>query len=238
MQTINIRHLFYIFRIQIAIIGIITLFPLRSSAQFFSDDIDNSDYYFGITLGGTVSTFNLQQSAYFLQQDSIQVAEPLNNGGLNMGFRATLRITDHFDLRANPTLIFTSRNIQYTIIDSTTVIQKIESALIDFPIQAVLNSDRIGNMRVYAFTGLKFDDDLSSNSADRKADDIIKLAKYDFGYELGFGFHFYFPAFVLSPEIKVSNGFRNLLVKTPGLNYSDAIDKLKSHMIIFSLNFE
>ncbi|MBX5438214.1 MAG: PorT family protein [Thermoflavifilum sp.] len=241
MQKVQLWYLLRVLRLQkhaTLVLSLCLLQSLSGRAQFFANDIDNADYYFGISLGYAVSTFNLDPSPFFLKQDSIQVVEPLNNGGLTMGFRATMRLTDHIDLRFNPALIFTDRNIRYTIKDSSTVDKKIESVLLNFPLHAVLNSDRFGNFRVYAFTGIRFADDVSTNATARKAEDMIQLSKYDLGYELGFGFHIYFPAFVLSPEVKISNGFRNIFKPTPGLIYSDVIQRMKSHMVVFSLNFE
>jgi hypothetical protein len=185
MQKVHLGNLFRVLRLQKTIVGFLGLCLLRTlpaQAQFFSNDIDHADYYFGITLGYATSTFNLDPSPYFLQQDSIQVVQPLNNGGITMGFRATMRLTDHIDLRFNPALIFTDRNIRYTIKDSSVVDKKIESVLLNFPLHAVLNSDRFGNFRVYAFTGVRFADDVSTNATARKAEDMIQLSKYDLDF--------------------------------------------------------
>ena len=86
--------------------------------------------------------------------------------------------------------------------------------------------------------GGKFEYDLASNSTARKAEDLVKLKKYDFGVEAGIGFNFYFPVFILSPEIKVSNGLSDIHSRDTNLKYSSAIDKLNSRMIVFSLIFE
>jgi hypothetical protein len=88
------------------------------------------------------------------------------------------------------------------------------------------------------FAGGKFEYDLTSNSTARRAEDLIKLKKYDLGVEAGIGFNFYFPVFILSPEIKISNGLMNVHSRDANLKYSSTIDKLQSRMIIFSLIFE
>lgn len=239
MQTINLRYLFGVFGLPVILLGFCSLIPVRSSGQLFSENIDQSKYYFGIVLAYNNSHYKLDPSSYFLQQDSVLTAVPLNSGGFDLGIRGTYRLTDHVDIRFAPiALIFSERNINYGIADGTTVEKQVESVLLSFPLHLVLNSDRIGNFRVYAFGGLKYDYDLNSNAAARKAEDMIKLAKHDWGYETGIGFHIYFQAFVLSPEIKISNGFRNILVRNPGLIYSDVIQTLKSRMVMVSLNIE
>lgn len=80
--------------------------------------------------------------------------------------------------------------------------------------------------------------DLASNSKKRKANDIVKLAVLDFGVEVGFGFEFYFPLFIFSPEIKLSRGLNNVHVPTENYQYSDVLDNLRSRTLTISLQFE
>jgi hypothetical protein len=99
-------------------------------------------------------------------------------------------------------------------------------------------SDRINNFKVYMLGGINYQYDLASNATARKADDLVKLKPYDFSIEAGIGFQFFFPVFILSPELKISNGIINSHSRDPNLIYSSNIDKLRSRMIIFSLIFE
>jgi hypothetical protein len=46
------------------------------------------------------------------------------------------------------------------------------------------------------------------------------------------------PYFILSPEIKISNGITNTHSRDPNLKFSNVIDKLNSRMIVLSLIFE
>jgi len=88
--------------------------------------------------------------------------------------------------------------------------------------------------------GGRFGIDMGSNSKvkDRKKDkDLIKLNRFDYGVEIGFGFDFYLDFFKLSPEIKMYYGLNNVLLKDDGV-YSNPISRLNSKMFIFSLNFE
>lgn len=86
--------------------------------------------------------------------------------------------------------------------------------------------------------GLKYDIDLASNSTARNAEDLVKLKKFDYGYEAGIGFNFYLPFVTLSPELKVSNGLSNIHSRDPNLLYSNVLDKLQSRMIVFSIHLE
>src|SRR5258706_4684417 len=117
-------------------------------------DHDTKPYYFGITLSTGLTRFQTALHPRFLQDDSVMVAEPGNSAGFGLGLSATMRLSDRFQLRFNPQLMFTSRNILYTLkypdIDGLTKVDKpIESVTVSFPFQVKLQSDRIGNFRVY-----------------------------------------------------------------------------------------
>jgi len=206
-------------------------------------DHDTKPYYFGITLAASLTRFHTELHSRFLQDDSMRVAEPGNAPGFGLGLLATMRISDRFQLRFNPQLLFTSRNILYTLKypdqDGATKVEKsVESVTTSFPIQIKFQSDRIGNFRVYMLGGVKGDIDLASNASARKAEDLVKIKKYDYGIELGLGFNFFFEQFILSPEIKLSNGIPNIHARDPNLIYSSVFDKIQSRMIVFSIHIE
>jgi len=206
-------------------------------------DHDSKPYYFGITLASSLTRFQTELHSRFLQDDSIYVAEPGNSGGFGLGLLATVRISDRFQFRFNPQLEFTARNILYTlkypdIDDQTKVSKPIESVTVSFPFQLKLQSDRIGNFRVYMLGGVKGDIDLASNARAKRSVDLVKIKKYDYGVELGLGFNFFFQQFILSPEIKLSNGIPNLHARDPSLIYSSVLDKIQSRMIVFSIHIE
>lgn len=206
-------------------------------------DHDSKPYYFGITFGGIMSRFQTELHPRFLTDDSIYVAEPNNSGGFSLGLLATARLSDRFQLRFNPQLAFTARSIFYKrkFPDNenlTDVTQTIESVIVSFPLQVKLQSDRIGNFRVYMMTGVKGDIDLASNARAKKAEDLVKIKKYDYGVELGLGFNFFFESFIFSPEIKISNGLGNIHSRDKNLIYSSVFDKIQSRMIVFSIHIE
>lgn len=208
------------------------------------EEHDQKPYYFGISLGFNRSKFLTDIHQNYLEQDSILTAESLPSAGFNLGLSGTLRLSPRFELRANPQLIFLDRTIQYNLrypdrLDNSYVVQKkVESVIVSAPLQLHFLSDRIGNFRVYMMGGGKLDYDLSSNAQSRNADDMIRIRKYDYGIEGGIGFKFYYPSFILAPEIKFSNGFRNMHGRNPRLTYSNVIDKINSRMIIFTLHLE
>jgi hypothetical protein len=140
--------------------------------------------------------------------------------------------------------MFMERSIFYKLKEpdliegSDEVIKKVESVTVAFPFQLKFQSDRIGNFRVYMMTGVKGEIDLSSNARAKRAEDLVKINKYDYGVELGLGFNFFFESFILSPEIKISNGLNNMHSRDENLKYSNVFDRITSRMIVFSLHIE
>jgi hypothetical protein len=227
------------------LIALLCLLTTAASAQreIYQEDHDLKPYYFGISLGLNRTSFHTHLSSAFLRQDSLLVAEPTNNGGFSLGLLATLRLSKRFELRFNPMLMFTERNLRYSLRYPDQdfgyeMTKKVESVITTFPLHIKFNSDRIGNFRVYLLGGGKFDVDLASNAKARRADDMIKVGRFDYGVEAGIGFNFYFPSFILSPEIKISNGMGNLHERNEQLNYSRVLDNIQSRMIMFTIHIE
>jgi hypothetical protein len=86
--------------------------------------------------------------------------------------------------------------------------------------------------------GVRGELDMASNANAKKAEELIKLNKFDYGVEAGLGFHFYFPFFVLTPEIRTSWGLTNVHSRDENLKFSKVVDKIYSRMITFSLTVE
>jgi hypothetical protein len=118
------------------------------------------------------------------------------------------------------------------------ITKKVESVTVAFPIQIKFQSDRIGNFRVYMLAGIKGEIDLASNARAKRAEDLVKIKKYDFGPELGLGFNFFFESFIFSPEIKISNGLNNIHSRDAALKYSSVFDRIFSRQIVLSIHIE
>lgn len=217
--------------------------PAQERQDLNQFDHDSKPYYFGITIGVNLARFQTELHPRFLLNDSVLVAEPTNSGGFTLGLSATGRISDRFQLRFNPQLMFIERNIFYKLkypdFDGLTeVTKKVESVIMTFPLQLKFQSDRIGNFRVYVLAGFKADIDMASNARAKRAEELVKIEKYDYGPEFGIGFNFFFESFIFSPEIKISNGLRNIHDRDKDLRFSSVFDKIQSRMIVFTIHLE
>jgi len=203
---------------------------------------DNKAYYFGITFGLNFATYKIKYSPSFTETDTFTRIQALYNPGFNLGLMGNLRLSSLFDLRFVPSLSFAEKQL---VISSrighpadSTVNRSIEAIYMHLPLQLKFKSDRIHNFRFYALGGVKLDIDLAANSRSRRANEFLKVKPLDMGYELGVGFEFYYPNFIFSPEIKLSQGLLNQQFKDQRIPLSNAIDMLSTRMIVISIHLE
>jgi hypothetical protein len=236
----GIRIAFCLFGLLIAGLGVSA--QLRDGLNL--PDHDSKPYYLGIGFMYEQSHFQVTAHPKFLQSDSVLYVNPMNSGGFGVSGMFTFHVLDHLEFRiAFPEFIFASNTLAYHVNyppsgESQLATKQVQSLLLGFPAHVKFLSDRINNFRVYMLGGINYQYDLASNSSARKAQNLVKLSPSDFSVEGGIGFQFYFPVFILSPELKISEGIKNVHDRDPNLQYSNVIDKLKTRMIVFSLIFE
>mgnify|MGYP002622201414 CR=1 FL=1 len=163
--------------------------------------------------------------------------------GFSVGFITDLRMTRYLSLRFTPQLHFGQRIINYRAESghfdrlSTDVL----SLPITIPLEIKWSAEREGNFRPYIIAGGGF----SYNFGQDKKKPIL-LKPFDYFVQFGAGIDLYFEWFKLCPEIKYQIGFNNVLtpsherveLQPQEFFYSDALQRLNSHMITIVFNFE
>lgn len=227
---------------QLIIITLALLLSLPSIAQRRNINMpehDDKPYYFGLTFGLNFSQYRIKYSQSFVDQDTFLAIQPKISPGFNLGLMGNLRLSKFVDIRLVPSLSFAEKRVITTFrSDTAKADRSIESIYVHLPLQLKFKSDRIGNFRFYGMVGTKFDYDLSSNARSRRTDEWIKVSPMDFGYELGVGFEFYYPNFIFSPEIKLSQGLSNQLYKDNTVPLTNAIQTLNTRMFVISIHLE
>ena len=228
---------------------ILILCPIFSFAQIEKEknieDHDDKPLRMGISIGLNRSHYNILQSPQFLLFDSINVIESFNNTGINVGWQFNFRLKEHFDFRTCPSLILTEKALLYKLKtpdifnkEDSNTIKKVEGISVSLPIQLKFKSDRIGNFKTYMLAGARVDYDLASNSGKKNITDVLVIKKLDFAAEAAIGFHFYFPVFLLTSEIKFSYGLKNMLSRETNYKYANTINDIRSRSVVFTLTFE
>jgi hypothetical protein len=199
---------------------------------------DEKAYYFGITFGMNFSQYRIKYTSSFVETDTFKKIQPRWTPGFNLGLMANLRLTSFIDLRFIPSLSFAEKRMSFTMSPDSTSDRSIESIYMHLPLQLKFKSDRIRNFRFYGLLGGKFDYDLAANARSRRSDEWLKVKPVDLGYELGVGFEFYYPNFIFSPEIKLSQGLGNQIFKDKGIPLTNAIEELNTRMFVISIHLE
>lgn len=236
----------YLLRKQIIFLCLLltTTLSLKAQRDFNRPEHDNLPYYFGLVFGYSNMNLHTEKDPRFLQYDSVLSVEPGASGGFSAGLLATLKLNNRFELRMAPQLIVGgAKSFTYSLkypnsIETSVEKKTLTSTIFSLPLQVKFNSDRINNFRVYMLGGVTYDADLSSNSNERNAEDLIKLKKNDYSVEAGVGFNFFLKFVTVSPELRLHTGLANIHDRDADLKFSNVLGDLKSRMIIFSINIE
>jgi hypothetical protein len=230
-------------------------------------EYDFEPYHFGFLLGVNGMGFSIKQdypslgtnayaSTEYLSKDASSTAilksvEPGTTTGFSIGIIGNLRLSDHFDLRAIPTLSFGERKLTYRYFENNSSLStsdtvswtaSIKSTFLEIPLHLKYKGDRINNARPYIFGGGKFVYDLSSDATKKSkapTEDLSNIAinHKDLYGEFGAGFDFYFEWFKMGVEAKMSYGLRDVLFRDQSM-YTKSINRLNSKIFQLSITFE
>lgn len=197
-------------------------------------DYQHKDYYFGISLGFNSSKHQVFHSRQFIDNPNFLSAQGAPSLGFNVHGIVNYKIGNYFDFRVLPGFTFATRHLDF----NNNQRNSIESIFVDMPFLIRYKSAPYRDKRAYIVAGVNYSYDVTSNSDSRGSETLIKIDPHDFQLEVGVGMQFFFPYFILSPEIKFSQGINNTLLFNDQLEESTIIEKLLSRVLTFSFHFE
>jgi len=183
-----------------------------------------------------------EQTSTFVTDSLISISSPISPG-FGLGFVTDVKLTEALHVRFTPSLSFADRDLSYDYTDPTKLRQqKVPATMVELPMALKIRSDRRNNFRAYMIGGAKYSMDIISrkkldDSGNIPVEKLLKNTRKILSYEAGLGLEFYFEWFIMRPEIKLSNSFRNVL-KPEDNPYSLPLDKLFLRNLQFSLYFE
>ncbi len=200
----------------------------------------NKPIYYGIALGINNSSFIVNHSSNFILNDSISINSPIARPGLTFQGIFNLKLGQYFDFRVLAGFSLSERSLQYFNPGEAKPYntERIEFVYADIPFLIRYKSEPYRDMRAFVVGGIKYSYDVNGFSRSRGADDFVTVTPHDFSLEVGAGMQFFFPYFILSPEIKMSQGIGNVLRFNNTLNESRVIDSLLSRTFTLSFHFE
>lgn len=228
---------------------ILLTFVINSQAQsrrglFGKDPIINNEnwdkqkIHFGFFLGFNSYDFKIN---YNKTTPEIQVETA---PGFNVGVIANARLNDFFNIRFEPGLNFSQRNLTYTnplFTDSRDYQREIKSTYLNFPILLKFSAVRTGNVKPYLIGGFSMTMNLSSNSnsTDDNFKQVFRLKPVTNNYEIGFGVDLYLEYFKFSPSIRGVFSIEDELIRDndPNSPWTGQVDNMKSRGIFINFAF-
>ncbi|PIF32595.1 putative protein-translocating porin PorT [Flavobacterium sp. 9] len=218
-----------------------------AKSMFSKDPIINLEnwqkqrLYFGYYLG--FNSFDFKFDYKTPVPDDIQVKKTT---GFNVGVVADLRLQEYINLRFEPGLYYTKRDLYYPHLpgESTSFyLREVNSTYIHFPLLLKFSSLRTGNIRPYLVGGLSTTLNLSSNakSKDDNFEGKFRVKQWTAAYEVGFGIDLFSEYFIFSPSIRGMFGINDELIRDNPANgaspWTGNIDSMKSRAILINFTF-
>lgn len=224
---------------------IVFLFTQIAAAQggmFGKDPIINKEnwnkqrVHWGYFLGFNSLDFKFD---YLTEAEDIQVE---TTTGFNVGLVGNLRLTEYFDLRFEPGLYITQRNLTYPAINNTNDrLREVKSTYIFFPLLLKYSALRAGNVRPYLVGGVSSALNLGSNAKiqDDNYNERFRMNEWTNFYEVGFGVDIYLEYFVFSPSIRGVFGMNDELIRdnTPGSPWTGNVQAMKTRGFFVNFTF-
>jgi len=162
--------------------------------------------------------------------------------GFNVGLVGDLKLQEYINLRFEPGLYYTTRNLVFpNFSDATDAERKVPATYIHFPLLLKFSSKRTGNIRPYLLGGVSTTLNLSSNSKsiDDNMQGKFRVQEWTKNYEVGFGIDLYMEYFKFSPSIRGVFGLGDELVRDtdPLSPWTSNINSMKTRAILVNFTF-
>ncbi|TWO33252.1 PorT family protein [Seonamhaeicola sediminis] len=168
--------------------------------------------------------------------------------GFNVGLIGNLRINSFLDLRLEPGLMITSRELNYSdsyfteTVSDNDLIREVKSTYIHIPLLLKVSTKRINNFKPFIVGGFSTALNLSSNenNPNDNSNGQFRTTKNNLFYELGFGIDFYLYNFKFTPSIRGVFGMNDELVrdKDPLSPWTSNIHSMQTRAVFVNFTFQ
>ena len=223
----------------------------NASAQLFTkekvaNNIDNLDQKFlswGYFLG-----FNQYDFKFNYEQDLKDILVD-KTFGFHLGLIGDMRINDHLNLRLEPGVFFTTRNLIYdesyfagTDFNSSDLIREVKSTYIHVPLLLKVSTKRINNFKPFIVGGFSTALNLSSNqdNPDDNSAGEFRMRKNTYFYEIGFGIDLYLLYFKFTPSIRGVFAINDEIIRDtdPNSPWTGNVSKMQTRGIFINFTFK
>lgn len=175
--------------------------------------------------------------------------EIVKNTGFNVGLIGDLRLHKNLNLRIEPGLYYSQRDLLYPeategINTEGDQLREVKSTYIHLPLLLKFNANRINNWRPFVVGGFSTSFNLSSNEKnnDDNFNAVFRVHSQTFNYEVGLGVEFYLEYFKFSPSIRGIFSIQNEIIPDNPENglspWTSNITNFRSEGLVVNLTFE
>ena len=227
--------------------SILLLFVFNGYAQFpggtFSKDpilnnenFDKQRVYWGYFLG-----FNSYDYKFDYKNVSPDILVK-STTGFNVGLVGDLKLFEYVNLRFEPGLYYTQRNLTFANqTKQLDALREVGATYIHFPLLLKFSSMRTGNVRPYLVGGLSATLNLASNSKslDDNLQQRFRVKPWTRNYEIGFGIDLYLEYFKFSPSIRGVFGIGDELIRDndPNSPWTGNVQSMKTRAVLINFTF-
>lgn len=221
-----------------------------ASAQLFSkekiknnENFDKARLSWGFYLG--LNSYDYQ---FNYEQDLKDILVE-TNVGFSVGLISNLRINDYLDLRFEPGLFISQRNLMYDPsyfngieFNDSDLLREVKSTYVHFPLLLKVSTKRLNNFKPFIIGGISTAINLSSNE-DNPDDNSVgqfRTKRNVTFYEIGFGIDFYNQWFKFSPSIRGVFAMKDEIVRDvdPNSPWTSNVTTMKTRGIFLNFTFQ
>ncbi|RCT55375.1 porin family protein [Winogradskyella sp. KYW1333] len=234
----------------IFIIGFLLVFQ-DASAQLFTkekvpNNINNIDQKF-LTWGYFLG-FN-QYDFKFEYNENLEDILVDKSFGFHLGLIGDMRINDYMNLRLEPGVYFTTRNIMYdesyfngTTFSDADLLREVKSTYVHIPLLLKVSTKRINNFKPFLVGGFSTALNLSSNedNPDDNSSGEFRMKKGTYFYEIGFGIDLYLLYFKFTPSIRGVFAINDEIIRDtdPNSPWTGNVAKMQTRGIFINFTFQ
>jgi Outer membrane protein beta-barrel domain len=205
------------------------------------ENFQKQKVYFGFYMGLNAYDFKIDY------KNNVPDILVKRTSGFNVGLVADLRLQEYINLRFEPGLYYTKRDLYFpssyfpTTPSASDRLREVNSTYIHFPLLVKFSALRTGNVRPYLMGGGSLTLNLSSNAKlmDDNAEGRFRMKSWTPNYELGFGIDIFSEYFIFSPSIRGVFGINDEIIrdKDPNSPWTSNIESIKSRAIFINFTF-
>ena len=163
--------------------------------------------------------------------------------GFNVGLIGEIRLHEFLDVRFEPGLLYTQRDLGFPGFESEQdALREVRSTYIRFPLLLKVSTRRFNNMKPFLIGGGYMTINLGAkeDSLEDNSSGEFRMKTNVYGYELGFGIDIYTEYFKFTPSIRGVFALNDELVRdeNPDSPWTGNIEAMRTRGIFINFTFE